>query len=83
MYPSSPLGKFFAGLIAIWGIVMIALPVAIIGSNFAIVYAEEEQKSVIIKEYQKDLDQEQLWQQEAGYDNSKGTDVQPNYGNKS
>ncbi len=64
MHPSSPLGKFFAGLIATWGIIVITLPVAIIGSNFAIVYAEGENKSVITKEHQRDLDQENIENQQ-------------------
>ena len=51
MYPSSVLGKCLAGLIAIWGIMLIALPVAIIGSNFATIYSEEERKDTIRKEY--------------------------------
>ncbi len=55
MVPVTDLGKIFAALIAIWGIIVIALPVGFIGSNFVSVYSEEKQKSLIVEEYKKKL----------------------------
>ena len=36
--PTQPLGKVLGGLVMIFGIIVIALPITVIGSNFATIY---------------------------------------------
>jgi hypothetical protein len=36
--PTQPLGKVLGGVVMIFGIVVIALPITVIGSNFATIY---------------------------------------------
>lgn len=55
MYPKTAQGKVLCGLVAIWGITLIALPVAIIGTNFSIIYSEEEEKEQMEANYLREL----------------------------
>ena len=38
--PTQPLGKVLGGLVMIFGIIVIALPITVIGSNFSSIYAK-------------------------------------------
>ena len=40
MVPTQPLGKILAAIVMIFGIVVIALPITVIGSNFSSIYAK-------------------------------------------
>ena len=51
--PVTPSGKVIAGFTSIMGITLIALPVAIIGSKFAIIYENESLKNSLEIEYKK------------------------------
>ncbi len=53
MVPQTPIGKILSGLTAIWGIILIALPVAIVGSNFSTVYYETKKEIEIIKKHKQ------------------------------
>lgn len=50
MVPISIWGKLLASFTGIWGIMLIALPVAVIGSRFSITYSTEEKKEKIRQE---------------------------------
>jgi hypothetical protein len=49
MYPTSIWGKIFASGAALWGVMLVAIPVGIFGSNFSKIYSEEENKARIRK----------------------------------
>jgi hypothetical protein len=49
LVPQSPAGKVIAAATAVWGIMLIALPVAVVGSRFAQTYINEEKKNTLIK----------------------------------
>ena len=53
MYPETVLGKILASFVFVWGIFLLALPIAIIGSNFSNVYNEEFTKQKIIDTNEK------------------------------
>ena len=50
LYPISILGKIFASGTALWGVMLVAIPVGIFGANFSKVYSEEENKARIRKD---------------------------------
>lgn len=56
MYPVTVVGKVIASFVFVWGVALIALPVAIIGSNFADIYAEESHRQKIISSHEKKSD---------------------------
>lgn len=60
MYPITTMGKLIAGLTAIWGIVLIALPVAVIGSNFAVIYQDEEKVNKLMQEHKKQAEEKKV-----------------------
>lgn len=45
----SPLGKAFASVTALSGILIIAMPVAVIGSNFVDFYSNQNKKKFILR----------------------------------
>lgn len=49
LVPVSPLGKFFASIAAFSGIIIIAMPVGVIGSNFSEFYRLTEKKEFILR----------------------------------
>ena len=49
LVPRSVLGKCIAGLAALFGILIIAMPVAVIGSNFTDFYKKRNRKNLILK----------------------------------
>ena len=53
MYPVTIVGKIIASFVFIWGITLIALPVAIIGSNFADIYSQERHRHNMIDSHKK------------------------------
>ena len=53
MYPVTIQGKLVASFVFLWGIVVISLPIAIIGSNFVEAYSEAKYKNDITEEYEK------------------------------
>ncbi len=50
LYPITTQGKIFGALTAIWGVMLVAIPVGIFGSNFSKVYQKEENKARIRKQ---------------------------------
>merc|ERR550537_1126454 len=46
MYPISPLGKVIAGFTMLFGILLIALPMAIVGNKFQEVYDEQNKNPI-------------------------------------
>jgi hypothetical protein len=55
MAPKTIQGKILCAFVAIWGIVLITLPIAVIGTNFAKIYSDEEEKNQIAVNYKKEL----------------------------
>lgn len=53
MVPESTYGHLLAALTAIWGILLIALPVAVVGSRFTKIYVDEEKKNKIFEKFKK------------------------------
>ena len=49
LVPSSGLAKCIAGIAALSGILIIAMPVAVIGSNFNDFYKQRDKKLIILK----------------------------------
>ena len=47
--PVSPMGKAFCSICALSGIIIIAMPIAIIGSNFVEFYNNRKKKELIYK----------------------------------
>lgn len=52
--PTQPLGKFLGGIVMIFGIVVIALPITVIGSNFATIYKKMVLDEEMTNEEQED-----------------------------
>ena len=52
--PTTPLGKVVAGLTMVWGIIVIALPISVLGNNFTKLMQQYSDESTIIT--QADLD---------------------------
>lgn len=50
MYPSGTVSKLLAAFTAIWGIILIALPVAVVGTRYSKVQVDEEKKHQVIEE---------------------------------
>lgn len=50
MYPYGSVSKLFAAFTAIWGIIMVALPVAVVGSRYSKVQVDEEKKHKVVDE---------------------------------
>ena len=55
--PTQPLGKILAAIVMIFGIVVIALPITVIGSNFSSIYAKFTEEAGMSAE---DLEAEKL-----------------------
>ena len=55
MYPNTLIGRVFSGCVFLWSIIMVVLPMAIIGSNFAEVYTTEGLKDGFKKSEEKRL----------------------------
>lgn len=47
--PTGTWGKIIASFTAMWGIILIALPVAVIGSKIGMITNEEQKKHVFLK----------------------------------
>ena len=45
MYPTSPMGKFVGAVTAVTGVLVLALPITIIGANFASEYSAQQRKT--------------------------------------
>ena len=61
MVPVSDLGKTIAALTAVFGLALVALPIAVIGSNFSKIYFEEERESKLIKKHKQIIDSEEIF----------------------
>lgn len=46
LYPTTPIGRFIASVWIFCGIVMVAMPIGILGSNFSTVYQEYKEREV-------------------------------------
>ena len=53
MYPTSIFGKIFGGLCAVCGVVILAMPVGLLASNFSENYKQNDYKLKIIEVYKK------------------------------
>lgn len=53
MYPTSIAGKLFGGLCAVCGVVILAMPVGLLASNFSENYKQNDYKLKIIEVYKK------------------------------
>jgi hypothetical protein len=49
MVPTTYFGKIFASFTALWGIILIGLPIAVIGNNFTKIHEEQRRKNQINK----------------------------------
>ena len=50
MYPGTVLGKLVSAVFFLWGILMLALPIGVIGSSFAVTYDQETKRNMCLKE---------------------------------
>jgi len=67
--PSQPMGKVLGGLVMIFGIVVIALPITVIGSNFATIY-----KKMVLQEKISDDDDDDGDAADDGHDEEDDDD---------
>ena len=53
MYPTTIAGKIFGAVCAVTGVVILAMPVGLLASNFSENYKENDYKTKIIEVYKK------------------------------